>query len=112
MCCRILASGTLGQVNAQSKQKVTESHIWLESVPKSHVLGLDELLYALDPMRPRSNVLVGRNIRNLRELRDWSQDQLAVLLGVDRTAVNRWEKGPDGRAPLSLTNSARSLALI
>jgi DNA-binding XRE family transcriptional regulator len=36
---------------------------------------------------------VGRRLAEERQTRGWSQQDLADRLGVDRTAVGRWERG-------------------
>lgn len=38
-------------------------------------------------------VRLGRFIREAREAMGWSQDELARMLGVDRTTVGKWEAG-------------------
>jgi len=38
-------------------------------------------------------VTVGRNIRDARDAKDWTQRKLAAELGVDIRAVSRWERG-------------------
>ena len=34
-----------------------------------------------------------RNLRTLRERRDWSQSKIAEMLGITPSAVNQWEAG-------------------
>ena len=36
---------------------------------------------------------LGENIRRLRRLRDWTQDELADRLGTTSQSVSRWENG-------------------
>lgn len=38
-------------------------------------------------------VLIGRRIRARRELLQMTQEQLAVLVGVEQTTVSKWETG-------------------
>lgn len=39
------------------------------------------------------NIKIGKFIRKLREEKGFTQDELANMLGVDRTFVSRWERG-------------------
>jgi transcriptional regulator with XRE-family HTH domain len=54
--------------------------------------------------RRRTLRAIHKNIRTLREVRGWSQEQLAERCSVDKTAVSQWERGisaPKGeRLPL------------
>ena len=36
---------------------------------------------------------LGENIRRLRRLHDWTQDELADRLGTTSQSVSRWENG-------------------
>jgi transcriptional regulator with XRE-family HTH domain len=38
-------------------------------------------------------LLVGKNLRHLRQARGWSQEDLALTAGVDRTYVSGVERG-------------------
>ncbi len=47
-----------------------------------------------------------KTIRQLREERDWSQDQLARRLGVGQGTVSNWERGLKVPQPRTLTRLA------
>jgi transcriptional regulator with XRE-family HTH domain len=45
------------------------------------------------PKRPRHTGPIHLRIAKLREAKNWSQEELADELGVDKTAVSHWENG-------------------
>lgn len=44
-------------------------------------------------MKKTRMILVGKRIRQAREMADFTQEKLADMIGVSRTAVVRWESG-------------------
>jgi len=54
----------------------------------------------------------GKNIHDLREKRDWTQQHLANLLGIDVATVNRWEKAHDEEAPIRSTMYSVMLPIL
>lgn len=58
----------------------------------------------------RAGALVARNIRRLRVARDFSQENLAVDAGIDRTYVSRLERGLENPTVAVLEKLARALA--
>lgn len=51
----------------------------------------------------------GERLRTLRLQRDWTQSQLATMLGVSRNTVNRWEMGDRRPSTKMLDKLARML---
>jgi transcriptional regulator with XRE-family HTH domain len=58
---------------------------------------------------PIDATTVGKRIRRAREARKWTQDQLAELVGVSRSAVAQWETDRVGQVRGNLTRIADSL---
>ncbi|MBN8897452.1 MAG: helix-turn-helix transcriptional regulator [Rhodospirillales bacterium] len=56
-----------------------------------------------DPMQ------MGARIREVRRERGWTQDQLALAVGVSRSAVAQWETGRAGQITGNLTRIAAAL---
>jgi transcriptional regulator with XRE-family HTH domain len=54
-------------------------------------------------------VQIGTRIRDVRKGRNWTQDQLAVAVGVSRSAVAQWETGRAGQVTGNLTRIAATL---
>ena len=54
---------------------------------------------------------IGARIRVAREEQDWTQDQLAVAVGVSRSAVAQWETGRAGQVTANLTRVAAALGV-
>lgn len=52
---------------------------------------------------------IGARIREVRQERRWTQDQLAQAVGVSRSAVAQWETGRAGQVTGNLTRIAASL---
>ncbi len=52
---------------------------------------------------------IGARIRDVRQERGWTQDQLATAVGVSRSAVAQWETGRAGQITGNLTRIAASL---
>lgn len=52
---------------------------------------------------------IGTRIRNARQERGWTQDQLATAIGVSRSAVAQWETGRAGQVTTNLTRIAQAL---
>ena len=52
---------------------------------------------------------IGARIRDVRRERGWTQDQLASIVGVSRSAVAQWETGRAGQVTGNLTRIAASL---
>jgi len=57
----------------------------------------------------KANVLVARNVRRLRVLRQLSQEALAVDAKVDRTYVSRMERGRENPSVAVLEKLADAL---
>lgn len=57
----------------------------------------------------KANVLVARNVRRLRVLRELSQEALAVDAKVDRTYVSRMERGLENPSVAVLEKLALAL---
>lgn len=57
----------------------------------------------------KANILVARNVRRLRVLRELSQEALAVDAMVDRTYVSRVERGLENPSVAVLEKLARAL---
>lgn len=53
-------------------------------------------LEEFDALKPHEKVLAVRNVYEV------SRQELATLLGVDRTTVNRWELGTKAVSPIAL----------
>lgn len=51
----------------------------------------------------------GRNIREQRQLRSLTQQELADLIGVRQSAVSRWERGIAGPSDYHKLEIARAL---
>ena len=54
---------------------------------------------------------IGARIRTAREEQGWTQDQLAVAVGVSRSAVAQWETGRAGQVTANLTRVAAALGI-
>jgi transcriptional regulator with XRE-family HTH domain len=54
---------------------------------------------------------IGARIRTAREEQGWTQDQLAVEVGVSRSAVAQWETGRAGQVTTNLTRVAAVLGV-
>ncbi len=54
---------------------------------------------------------IGARIRAAREDQGWTQDQLAVAVGVSRSAVAQWETGRAGQVTTNLTRVAAALGI-
>ena len=52
---------------------------------------------------------IGIRIRDVRRERGWTQDQLAIAVGVSRSAVAQWETGRAGQVTTNLTRIAEVL---
>ena len=52
---------------------------------------------------------IGARIKEVRQERGWTQDQLAQAVGVSRSAVAQWETGRAGQITGNLTRIAASL---
>ena len=52
---------------------------------------------------------IGARIKDVRQERGWTQDQLASVVGVSRSAVAQWETGRAGQITGNLTRIAASL---
>lgn len=67
---------------------------------------LTDIRYADTMSDPES---IGRRIREVRQARGWTQDQLAVAVDVSRSAVAQWETGRAGQLTANLTRIAAVL---
>jgi DNA-binding XRE family transcriptional regulator len=75
------------------------SSSWRSGLQRRHVV------------RPRpAGALVARNIRRLRVARGFSQEMLAVDAGIDRTYVNRLERGLENPTVAVLEKLARAFS--
>ena len=54
-------------------------------------------------------LLVGKNLRHLRQAKGWSQEDLALTAGVDRTYVSGVERGVRNPTVLVLSQLASAL---
>jgi len=54
---------------------------------------------------------IGRRIREVRQARGWTQDQLAVAVDVSRSAVAQWETGRAGQLTGNMTRIAAALGV-
>lgn len=54
-------------------------------------------------------LLVGKNLRHLRQAKGWSQEDLALTAGVDRTYVSGVERGVRNPTVLVLSQLAGAL---
>jgi transcriptional regulator with XRE-family HTH domain len=54
-------------------------------------------------------LLVGKNLRHLRQAKVWSQEDLALTAGVDRTYVSGVERGVRNPTVLVLSQLASAL---
>ena len=54
---------------------------------------------------------VGERIRDVRRERGWTQDELAVAVGVSRSAVAQWETGRAGQLSANLSRIAGALGV-
>ena len=54
---------------------------------------------------------IGERIRSARQELGWTQDQLAVAVGVSRSAVAQWETGRAGQVTTNLTRVAGALGI-
>ena len=52
---------------------------------------------------------IGARIKEIRQERGWTQDQLAQAVGVSRSAVAQWETGRAGQITGNLTRIAATL---
>jgi transcriptional regulator with XRE-family HTH domain len=52
---------------------------------------------------------IGERIRAVRRERRWTQDELAVAVGVSRSAVAQWETGRSGQLSANLSRIAAVL---
>ena len=52
---------------------------------------------------------IGTRIKEVRQERRWTQDQLAQAVGVSRSAVAQWETGRAGQITGNLTRIAATL---
>jgi transcriptional regulator with XRE-family HTH domain len=52
---------------------------------------------------------IGARIKEIRQERGWTQDQLAQAVGVSRSAVAQWETGRAGQITGNLTRIAACL---
>jgi transcriptional regulator with XRE-family HTH domain len=53
--------------------------------------------------------IIGARIRDVRQERGWTQDHLAGIVGVSRSAVAQWETGRAGQVTGNLTRIAACL---
>lgn len=51
------------------------------------------------------------DIKEIREAKGWSQDQLAVHLGLDRSSVSRMENGQEPKGPTRILLEQLALSL-
>ena len=61
-------------------------------------------------MSDRKSSEFGQRIRDYRRRRGWTQTHAAVVMGVQRTSLNRWEQGremPSGRNMAKLCDHLR-----
>jgi DNA-binding transcriptional regulator YiaG len=70
-----------------------------------------QALLASRPRDPRREhaLLVGHNIRRLRQGRGLSQGQLAAMLDIERPHLSDWERGVHEPGPRSLARIAELL---
>jgi transcriptional regulator with XRE-family HTH domain len=54
-------------------------------------------------------LLVGKNLRHLRQAKGWSQEDLALTAGIDRTYVSGVERGVRNPTVLVLSQLASAL---
>jgi transcriptional regulator with XRE-family HTH domain len=54
-------------------------------------------------------LLVGKNLRHLRQAKGWSQEDLALTAGLDRTYVSGVERGVRNPTVLVLSQLANAL---
>ncbi len=54
---------------------------------------------------------LGSRLRQLRQMRGLTQDELATTVGVSRSAVAQWESGRSGQATLHLRRLADALGV-
>lgn len=52
---------------------------------------------------------VGERIRDVRRERGWTQEELAIAVGVTRSAVAQWETGRSGQLSANLSRIASAL---
>jgi transcriptional regulator with XRE-family HTH domain len=60
----------------------------------------------MDPMKDIEAKDIGDRIRAVRHERGWTQDELAVAVGVSRSAVAQWETGRSGQLSANLSRIA------
>ena len=58
---------------------------------------------------PSDPAQIGARIKEVRQERGWTQDQLAQAVGVSRSAVAQWETGRAGQITGNLTRIAANL---
>jgi transcriptional regulator with XRE-family HTH domain len=58
---------------------------------------------------PSDPAQIGARIKDVRQERGWTQDQLAQAVGVSRSAVAQWETGRAGQITGNLTRIAANL---
>ncbi len=63
---------------------------------------LDQAPVLHRPFPPRRQPLVGRFIRDLRQLLGYTQEQFSTILGVSFSTLNRWENARMQPSPLAL----------
>lgn len=54
------------------------------------------------------NAIIGRNLKALREANNYTQEQVASFLGIQRSAYSNYETG-DREAPIEILEKASSL---
>ncbi len=54
---------------------------------------------------------ISQRIRDARKERGWTQDDLAVAVGVSRSAVAQWETGRSGQLSANLSRIASTLGV-
>jgi len=63
------------------------------------------------PDSPADPIDLGSRLRRLRRQRGLTQDELAVAVGVSRSAVAQWESGRSGQATSHLRRLAEALGI-
>ena len=61
------------------------------------------------PARVNTSISPGEMLKTLRELQEMTQEQLAILVGVSKPTLNRFEQG---KTTLSVENALKILAML